>query len=262
MIKQKLSLFRHNQNKAIDAVSILQLMDPYYKQVKEELARWQVDMQAKPSATNRLTKSLQERINNLIPDKIHQAVTAAIKQMTRGVILGAEVSTTAKIQDMDLQQTENKIRERIKFYRSTAAVEGGLTGAGGFLWGLADFPLWLSLKMKMLFEIASYYGMDLKDYKERVYILHVFQLTFSSQSHRRKIYKVMSNWEEEKKQLPDDINQFDWRTFQLEYRDYIDLAKFFQMIPGVGAAVGAFVNHRLTNKLGQFAMNAYRLRRL
>ena len=237
-------------------------MDPYSKQAKEELAQWQENMQAKPSVTNRLTKSLQERINNLIPDKIHQAITAAIKQMTRGVILGAEVSTTTKTQDWTLEQRENKIRERINFYRSTAAVEGGLTGAGGFLWGLADFPLWLSLKMKMLFEIASYYGIDLKDYKERIYILHVFQLTFSSQAHRQKVYTVMANWEEEQKRLPDDINQFDWRTFQLEYRDYIDLAKFFQMIPGVGAAVGAFVNHRLTDKLGMFAMNAYRLRRL
>lgn len=60
--------------------------------------------------------------------------------------------------------------------------------------------------------------------------------------------------------LPDDIHQFDWRTFQLEYRDYIDLAKLFQLIPVVGAVVGAYVNHRLTNKLGTNVMNAYRLR--
>ena len=34
------------------------------------------------------------------------------------------------------------------------------------------------------------------------------------------------------------MNQFDWRTFQQEYRDYIDLAKLAQMLPGVGAVVG------------------------
>ena len=42
---------------------------------------------------------------------------------------------------MNLEQTENKIRRRIEFYRSTAAFEGAVTGVGGFLWGLADFPL-------------------------------------------------------------------------------------------------------------------------
>ncbi len=235
-------------------------MDTYAYHIQQELQQWQADMQCQPSVTNRLTKSLQQRINNLIPEKVHQAITAAIKQMTRAVILGADVFTPSKQLEESLEEKEHKIRERIKFYRSSAAVEGALTGAGGFLWGLADFPLWLSLKMKMLFEIANIYGMDLKDYKERIYILHVFQLTFSSQAHRLEVYKIMAHWEQEKEALPEDINEFDWRTFQLEYRDYIDLAKFFQMIPGVGAAVGAYVNHRLTDKLGAFAMNAYRMR--
>jgi hypothetical protein len=115
--------------------------------------------------------------------------------------------------------------------------------------------------MKLLFEMASLYGYDVRDYKERIYILHIFQLTFSSQRHRNRIYKIMADWENERQQLPEDINQFDWRSFQQEYRDYIDLAKLLQLVPDIGAAVGAYVNHRLTDKLGTTAMNAYRLRR-
>ncbi|MEX0635911.1 MAG: EcsC family protein, partial [Ferruginibacter sp.] len=60
--------------------------------------------------------------------------------------------------------------------------------------------------------------------------------------------------------LPEDIHQFDWRNFQQEYRDYIDLAKLAQMIPVVGAAVGLVVNYRLLKKLGETATNAYRMR--
>ncbi len=60
--------------------------------------------------------------------------------------------------------------------------------------------------------------------------------------------------------LPADIHQFDWRTFQQEYRDYIDLAKLAQLIPIIGAPVGAVVNYRLLQKLGTTAMNAYRMR--
>ena len=71
----------------------------------------------------------------------------------------------------------------------------------------------------------------------------------------------MESWEVTREQLPTDINTFDWRTFQLEYRDYIDLAKLLQLIPGVGAIAGAYVNHKLTNKLGGIAMNAYRMRK-
>ena len=235
-------------------------MDAYIDQILQELDKWQIVMQQPPSLTNRMTKSMQSRINRLIPERVHQAVTEAIKQMTRAVIFGADMTTPLRTHEMTLEQTENKIRRRIEFYRSTAAIEGAVTGVGGFLWGLADFPLWLSLKMKMLYEISNYYGMDTKDYKERIYILYIFQLTFSSQAHRNEVHRIMQDWEKEKEMLPDDIHQFDWRIFQLEYRDYIDLAKLFQLIPVVGAAVGAYVNHHLTNKLGTNAMNAYRLR--
>ena len=64
------------------------------------------------------------------------------------------------------------------------------------------------------------------------------------------------------KDLPEDIHQFDWRNFQQEYRDYIDLAKMAQLIPIIGAPVGFVVNARLIRKLGLTAMNAYRMRLL
>ena len=128
------------------------------------------------------------------------------------------------------------------------------------LLGLADFPILLSLKLKLLFEIASVYGFNIMSYKERVYILHIFQLAFSSHEHRRKVYLSMINWEEQSKKLPEDINEFNWRSLQQEYRDYIDLAKMAQLIPIIGAPVGIVANYQLVKKLGTTAMNAYRMR--
>ena len=148
----------------------------------------------------------------------------------------------------------------IKTYKHTAAVEGGVTGAGGILLGLADFPILLGIKLKMLFDIAVLYGFDVKDYKERIYILHIFQLAFSSQEHRRNVFLQMQDWDQKKNHLPDDIHAFDWRPFQQEYRDYIDLAKMAQLIPGIGAVVGLVVNYKLIKQLGHTAMNAYRMR--
>jgi hypothetical protein len=49
-------------------------------------------------------------------------------------------------------------------------------------------------------------------------------------------------------------------AFQQEYRDYIDLPKLAQMIPIVGAPIGAVVNWRLVERLGETAMNGYRMR--
>ena len=235
-------------------------MDLYERKISVELRHWQKKISRNPSLTNRLARSVQQRVNKIIPEKAHQAITSAIKQMVRAVLFGAEQTTSGVNEKLSLQKREQTILERIEFYKRTAAAEGGLTGLGGILWGLADFPLLLGLKIKLLFEIASLYGHDINDFKERLYILYIFQLAFSSQHNRREVYKHLDNWKEVSATLPEDIHQFDWRNFQQEYRDYIDLAKMAQLLPVVGAVVGFVVNYRLINQLGETAMNAYRMR--
>ena len=232
----------------------------YEEKIIKELHTWQHQMLRNPSWLNNKTRRVQTKINNLIPEKAHRVITATIKQMVQGVLFGAQHTTAPPVADTTLAVRETLAQEKIKFYRKTSAIEGGITGAGGILLGLADFPLLLALKIKLLFDIASLYGYSTGNYKERVYLLHIFQLAFSGQEHRKKIYLKMLHWDEQMNRLPDKPGDFDWRSFQQEYRDYIDLAKMAQLIPVVGAPIGAMVNYQLVKKLGITAMNAYRLR--
>lgn len=238
-------------------------MEPYQDQIMAELKHWQNKMMRKPSLASRLSKGLQTKFNNLIPEKAHNAITFAIANMTKAVLFGSEY-TTKKSYDYQgsLEEREEQVKEKLGFYRKTAATTGAGTGAGGILLGLADFPILLGLKIKFLFDVASIYGFDVKDYRERVYILTLFQLAFSSPEIRQSVFKRVLNWEEYQKELPACMDKFDWRTFQQEYRDYIDLAKMLQLVPGIGAFVGAYANYRLMDKLGETAMNGYRMRLL
>jgi hypothetical protein len=235
-------------------------MDSYTQKASSELSSWQREMLKSPSVLNKLSKSLQTKINSWIPEKVHNAITVAIKQMIRTVIFGAKQFTPKPLLDAPLKTREELVIKKIDVFRKTAAIEGGVTGAGGILLGLADFPILIAIKIKLLYDIAGLYGFDVNDYKERVYILHIFELAFSSHEHRKNVYMKLVDWNEKSKTLPQDINQFDWRNFQQEYRDYIDLAKMAQLIPGIGAPVGIIVNNSLIRKLGRTAMNAYRMR--
>lgn len=238
-------------------------MEEYNRNISLELNIWKSKMMKDPSLLDILTTNVQTKINSYIPEKIHKGITAAIRPIVKTVLFGSTYTTSSfPLKDLNMVHREALIKQKIENYCKTGAAEGGITGAGGFLMSLADFPILIGIKFKLLFEIASLYGFDVKDYKERLYILHVFQLAFSSKKHQKHVYMNMLNWDEKLHQLPDKADNFDWRTFQQEYRDYIDLAKLAQLLPVVGAAVGAVANYQLIKKLGKTAMQAYRLRLL
>ncbi len=235
-------------------------MNNYEENALKELLLWKEKMKKKPSFSSGVTKGLQNKMNSLFPDKIQSLITDSIKNMVKLVLNGSEFTSKVPLTNSSLEQRETLAKENINFYRKLATASGAGTGASGLIVGLADFPILLSLKIKFLFEIASIYGFDVRNYKERLYILYVFQLAFSSDKRRVQIYEQISNWDNYVKDLPEDVNSFDWKTFQQEYRDYIDLAKMLQLVPGIGLVVGAYANYKLMNKLGETALNAYRLR--
>lgn len=221
---------------------------------------WARKMQQPPGIFSGVAKGMQDKISNLIPEKIHLTITKAFKGMTEGILAGSNIVPTTPVANLSLQSREALVSDKIRFYQNTAAAEGAITGAGGILLGLADLPLWLSIKVRMLSEIAAQYGHDTRHFSERYYMLQVLQLQFSSQAHKNKVFAHILDWDVVAQTLPTDPTAFDWRRFQQEYRDYLDIAKLLQLMPGVGAVVGAAVNHQLTQKLGHTAMQAYRLR--
>jgi hypothetical protein len=231
-------------------------MNAYEQKVYKELMVWKKEILKKPTILERFSKATQNKVNDLIPEKVHHGITEAMKGMVQATLTGSNF-TTRKIQGagLTLEDKDERLREKLNNYRRTATIEGAGTGAAGFFVGLADFPLFLSIKMKFLFEVASIYGYDTRNYKERLFILYVFQLAFSKDEARIDTLNLIENWDR-----TTNAKELDWRTFQQEYRDYIDLVKMLQMVPGLGAVVGAFANYRLTEHLGNTAMNAYRLR--
>lgn len=234
-------------------------MNQYDVQVHDEVVIWKRKICKRPKMVQRLTKQAQMRINEKIPDKAHEIITDGIKSFVKMTLTGSEMTTRKNYGvDLTLEGRDRLLDEKLSVYRRTAVLEGAGTGAAGLLVGLADFPLLLSIKMKFLFEAASVYGYDTKKYEERIFILQVFQLAFSSPEVRKETLDLIENWEERKALLID----LDWREFQQEYRDHIDFVKILQLVPGIGAVVGALANYNLLDQLGETAKNCYRLRLL
>ncbi|PSA96701.1 ABC transporter-associated protein EcsC [Bacillus atrophaeus] len=221
-----------------------------------EAFRWKMRFLRKSSMFERFSKGVQMKVNERIPEKIHAAVTESIKKMVEATMLGSNMTAFKKdTSSLSVREKDKLAKKTIASYQKMAAAEGIGTGAGGFMLGVADFPLLLSIKMKCLFTLSSIYGFDVKDRDERLYLLLIFQLAFSSEEHRKKVFSALENWETVKEDI-------DWRVFQQEYRDYIDVVKLFQLLPGIGAAVGGIANYKLLAQLGETARHVFHLRLL
>jgi uncharacterized protein (DUF697 family) len=199
----------------------------------------------------------------MIPQKAFDAITAIIKGLIKSVLFGLKfVPKGEPLSGLTLQERDVQAQLLLKKYKRIAAAEGAGTGAGGIVLGIADFPVLITIKMKFLFELAHLYGYSTFDYKERLYLLYVFQLAFSSQEKRPALFHEILHWEEVVTRFPEErsLEQINWEQFQQEYRDAIDFRKMLQMIPGLGAVIGAWANYGLLDDLGETAINCYRLR--
>jgi hypothetical protein len=229
--------------------------NPYAKKVRKELYEWEHEMLSPPKFTAQAVKALQSGTQALVPKKARDFITASIKIMMETILSGSALLTTTRVAgDITLAESDYFVEKAYRVYDKLAMAQGFGFGMGGIILGLADFPALLSIKVKFLTDCAKYYGFVVNLESERLFMLYIFELAFCSEQRRVELYPIIRNW---KSNPPETI---DWEKLQLEYRDYIDLAKLLQLLPVVGSVAGASANHKLLRKLKVTAMNSYRLR--
>ncbi|PEJ60741.1 ABC transporter-associated protein EcsC [Bacillus sp. AFS002410] len=233
-------------------------MDSYELRIQYELSRWKQKVMAESNIFQTSAKKVQLKIQSLLPEQIQDLFTKTVKNMMVLFMGGSTVfnGSGEEYEALSLRERDLMLDKKMNEYKKISAVEGAGTGAGGLLLGLADFPLLLGIKIRFLVEAAKIYGYSPKDELERQFMLYIFQLAFSSDNHRKKVFQIIEKWEDKIDENP----QVNWEQLQQEYRDHIDLAKLLQLVPVIGAPVGAYVNYQLLEQLGETAKNAYRLR--
>ncbi|MBX9616914.1 MAG: EcsC family protein [Caulobacteraceae bacterium] len=227
--------------------------------VRAELEAWRARVLKRPGLWDKATRGTQDRINRIIPERVHAAITTGVEAMTKGILFGSDLLKAKPARDGTLAARELRARASIETWRNTASVEGGVADAGGFVLAAVDFPALMAIKVRLLGEIVAAYGWGDGSVRERLFVLHIFHLAFASARRRPGALAELERWIAGTGQ-PEAITDYDWRGFQIEYRDYIDLAKMAQLIPVVGAPIGAAVNWRLVEQLGETAIMACRMR--
>ena len=126
--------------------------------IRAGMAVWREKVLKRPGLWDRATRGTQDRINRIIPERVHAVITTGVEAMTRGILFGSDLLKAKPVQHGSLATREEKARAVIRAYRNTASVEGGVAGAGGLVLAAADFPALMAIKVRMLGEIVAAYG--------------------------------------------------------------------------------------------------------
>ncbi|GAX91766.1 EcsC family protein [Effusibacillus lacus] len=240
----------------------------YEQKVLTELAQWEAEMTEEPWLLEKLSRKVQRRVDKWIPEKIHQTFAKAMETAVKSVMAGIEMlpfseSKLRQYQNLSLVEKDFYFKDLLSRYKKIAAAEGIGTGAGGILLAAVDYPALLTIKLKFLSETAQIYGYDIRVFAERLFLLKVFQLAFSGDLSRQRVFQQIRDWDGEKQLFLADIGvegAVSWREFYTEYRESIEFKKLLSFIPLVGAAVNGWANFSLLDELGITASNSYRMR--
>ncbi|OON97820.1 MAG: hypothetical protein ATN36_02590 [Epulopiscium sp. Nele67-Bin005] len=235
-------------------------MRDYEDKVSIEVYKWQRKMLKSPSTLNVLTVDAQNKLNSLYPEKYRELMCDTVTAMVQAVVGGVGYISCTPLVNISLEERDKEAKKVIEKYKRVGMVEGASTGMGGIFVGMMDFPLLISIKMKMLYELSAVYGYDTTTKRERLYMLLIFQLAFSNFEERGKLLKHLEKWEHYQRENSPHANEFDWDKFQQGYRDYLDIAKLMQLLPIIGAPVGAYTNQKLVGELGTVAINVFHMR--
>lgn len=164
-------------------------------------------------------------------------------------------------QKRNMKRLDKQSAESTMINTSFSMIEGGLLGLLGV--GLPDIPLFLSVIIKTIYEVALSYGYDYQSEEEKTYIL---LLICGAITHDEKQKEFNEAIEELGANIDHNIvtevkSEEQMKITAKVLSDVLLTAKFVQGFPIVGV-VGGIVNYNISNRISNYVRIKYKKRYL
>lgn len=160
-----------------------------------------------------------------------------------------------------LKRMDKMSGRRSAIGKSVAFVEGAGLGILGI--GIPDIPVFISVLLKGIYEIAMSYGFDYAKPEERLYILKLIQAATSEDFDKQKKNLELNNWEEFLKNCGNSESslEVEIKNTAAALSNYMLVCKFIQGLPIIGVA-GSIFNLQIYSKISDYAELKYKRRYL
>ncbi|PTQ89892.1 EcsC family protein [Agitococcus lubricus] len=253
-------------------------MMSYEQQQLQTIYRWQ---QQKPTVAANLlgfaVTPAAKLVGSIIPDSALQAAlemacSAGEKLANPDAILKqAHIDHIGQLFHVDLRVCDQLANTTHDYAIAMAAAEGGVTGATGLVGVALDIPTLTTLALRTIYQTALCYGFELKGEEGRAVALRVFSLA-SANSFKEKEAALVSLVA-----IKQMLHQQTWAQIQqaafssmgkealvIALKDLagqlgINLTKrkALNIVPIVGAAIGAAINASFLKDVGWAARHTF-----
>lgn len=261
------------------------MSDDYLFKAKQEIERWEHEgptwlAQVGDFILWPATRAAELLIPNGVQDAVGKAIEASLvgaSNLSDATFNPADVckrvaTERAKCSESCEMSQQLAAADRAAQYYwnwnlSYAATEGGTCGAIGLIGLAADIPALFTIVIRLIQQVSVCYGYDPTKPEERDYVIHILR-TSSASDVKAKLEAIMYL-----KQLETTLLKVPWKKMTVEFPTIVALRqlakslginltkrKALQMVPIIGAIVGASFNGTYANDIGRTAFMSYRRR--
>lgn len=264
-------------------------MSDYIINTKNEIHNWEIEGPGFLSKVGSFVLwPAQKAAELLIPQGVQDAVGKAVESALRGLDNAANYTINkneikSRLEsyrskyDEDLQVCDEAAKHYWNWHLGYAAGEGAAVGAGGIFSLVADIPALFTMTFRQIQEIALCYGYDIDSDEEKEYIMQILRVGSTCDIKAKAEFVICMKqveevlikvtWKKMSESLAkQEISKLSLlaaiRNFAKSLGIQLTKRKALQMVPVVGALVGASFNYAFMNDAGRAAYMSYRRRKL
>jgi hypothetical protein len=261
----------------------------YLETAKRQIERWETQGPGfLMHLGNFLLLPAENAAKAMIPSRVQEAVAAAIENLLSSLSSATELIVDEQKIYHRLEAAYNESGDELRaadaaarhywnWNLACAAGEGGATGAIGLAGLAADVPALFTISLRLIRQVGVCYGYDMRSDVEQEYLMHILRVGSTSNLKAKMEFLISL------KQIEQILLKVTWRKMsealarkelsrlsllaamrQLAQRIGIQLTKrkALQLVPVIGALIGASFNGLFVNDVGRASYMLYRRRRI
>ena len=244
------------------------MYDEYIEKQLVEISKWE---QQKPSVVNTgmnkifspMSKFTRKVIPEVVVEKaIYHAHDISQKLASKNDILkNAGVNTIEELRHKDLALSDKLASSVHKWAIGFAGSEGFATGLGGTATMVADVGAVIVLAFRTIHKIAMCYGYEVKSAEDKEFVLNILSVSGANDMKEKKEALLALKSDFLQKKIIEEVLMSNLvKKVAKQLGINLTKRKLMQIMPIIGAGIGAAVNASYINDIAWTARRSYQLK--